>query len=190
MMNRLYRTLAAVALAALAGTPARAQPVAYIHALPASSVTFSATQMGVPMTGRFKAMTAQVDFMPTDLAKSRITVAVQTASIDAGSAQTNALLTGADWLAAQADPQARFVSSSFAPDGPGRYWLTGTFTAKGHSQPLRLLVTAHPAGVTLVLDASFTLDRTAFALGTGSWADTSVVAAAIPVQVHLVLSPQ
>ncbi|MGC9185368.1 MAG: tape measure protein [Thiomonas sp.] len=105
-------------------------------------------------------------------------------------AQTNALLTGADWLAAQADPQARFVSSSFAADGPGRYWLTGTLTAKGHSQPLRLLVTSHPAGADLVLDTSFTLNRTVFGLGTGSWADTSVVAAAIPVQVHLVLSPQ
>ena len=190
MMNRLCRTLAVLALAALGGAPAWAQPVAYTHALPTSSVTFSATQMGVPMSGRFKTIAAQVDFMPSDLAKSRVSVAVQTASIDAGSTQTNALLTGADWLAAQADPQARFVSSSFAADGPGRYWLTGTLTAKGHSQPLRLLVTSHPAGADLVLDTSFTLNRTVFGLGTGSWADTSVVAAAIPVQVHLVVSPQ
>lgn len=190
MFTRRFQTLAVAALAALAASPAWAQPVAYIRALPASRVTFSAMQMGTPIKGRFKTVTAQVDFQPADLARSQVSVTVQAASVDAGSAQTNALLTGADWLAAKADPQARFVSSSFAPDGPGRYWLSGAFTAKGHSQPLRVLVTTHPAGADLVMEASFTLDRTAFGLGAGSWADTSVVAAAIPVQVHLVVSPQ
>jgi Uncharacterized conserved protein len=67
----------------------------------------------------FKNVTAQIDFMPGDLAKSHVEVAVQSASVDAGSAQTNALLAGADWLAAKADPQARFVSSQFTPDGTG-----------------------------------------------------------------------
>ena len=105
-------------------------------------------------------------------------------------AQTNALLAGADWLAAKADPQARFISTHFTPDGPGRYWLNGTFSVKGHSQPLRVQVSTHPEGKDLIMDAAFKLDRTAFGLGTGSWADTSVVAAAIPVQVHLVVSPQ
>lgn len=170
-----------------------AQPVpaaAYTHALPASSVSFSATQMGVPMKGHFKTLTAQIDFMPGDLAKSHVEVAVQSASVDAGSAQTNALLAGADWLAAKADPQARFVSSQFTPDGPGRYWVSGTFSVKDHSQPLRVQVSTHPDGKDLIMDAAFTLDRTAFGLGTGSWADTSVVAAAIAVQVHLVVSPQ
>ncbi|MGA8009460.1 MAG: YceI family protein [Thiomonas sp.] len=190
MLSRFSRRLTVAALAALISAPAWAQPVAYTQALPASSVTFSATQMGVQMKGSFKTVTAQVAFVPTDLAKSHVAVAVQAASVDAGSAQTNALLTGADWLAAKVDPQARFVSSSFAPDGPGRYWLSGTFTAKGHSQPLRVLVTTHPSGKDLVMDASFTLNRSTFGLGTGSWADTSVVAAAIPVQVHLVVSPQ
>ncbi|MGE0071984.1 MAG: YceI family protein, partial [Thiomonas sp.] len=126
------------------GAAAHAQPVAYTHVLPTSSVTFSATQMGVPMHGRFKAVDAQVDFLPSDLAKSHVSVAVQAASIDADSAQTNALLTGADWLAAQTHPQARFTSTQFTADGAGRYWVSGTLTVKGRSQPLRVLVTTHP----------------------------------------------
>ncbi|MDE1979346.1 MAG: polyisoprenoid-binding protein [Betaproteobacteria bacterium] len=186
------KTLYGAALLSICAA-AWAQPVpaaAYTHALPASSVSFSATQMGVPMKGHFKTLTTQIDFMPGDLAKSHVEVAVQSASVDAGSAQTNALLAGADWLAAKADPQARFVSSQFTPDGPGRYWVSGTFSVKGHSQPLRVQVSTHPDGKDLIMDAAFTLDRTAFGLGTGSWADTSVVAAAIAVQVHLVVSPQ
>ena len=186
------KTLCGAALLSICAA-AWAQPVpaaAYTHALPASSVSFSATQMGVPMKGHFKTLTTQIDFMPGDLAKSHVEVAVQSASVDAGSAQTNALLAGADWLAAKADPQARFVSTQFTPDGPGRYWVSGTFSVKGHSQPLRVQVSTHPDGKDLIMDAAFTLDRTAFGLGTGSWADTSVVAAAIAVQVHLVVSPQ
>ena len=186
------KTLCGAALLSICAA-AWAQPLpaaAYTHALPASSVSFSATQMGVPMKGHFKTVTAQIDFMPGDLAKSHVEVAVQSASVDAGSAQTNALLAGADWLAAKADPQARFVSTQFTPDGPGRYWVSGTFSVKGHSQPLRVQVSTHPDGKDLIMDAAFTLDRTAFGLGTGSWADTSVVAAAIAVQVHLVVSPQ
>lgn len=173
-----------------ASVSASAQPVAYTRVLPGAAVTFSATQMGVPMHGRFKTVAAQVDFEPGDLVKSHLSVSVQVASVDAGSAQTNALLAGADWLAAKADPQARFVSTQFTPDGPGRYWVSGTFSVKGHSQPLRVQVSTHPDGKDLIMDAAFTLDRTAFGLGTGSWADTSVVAAAIAVQVHLVVSPQ
>jgi polyisoprenoid-binding protein YceI len=39
------------------------------------------------------------------------------------------------------------------------------------------------------MDADFKLQRTAWGLGSGSWADTSVVAADIPVHVHLVVAP-
>jgi len=184
-----WKRWAGLAGAVAFSAAAHAQPAAYTHVLPASTVTFSATQMGVPMHGRFKTVDAQVDFLPGDLARSHVSVAVQAASIDAGSAQTDALLTGADWLAAPANPQARFTSAQFTAAGPGRYWVSGTLTVKGHSQPLRVLVTTHPAGADLAMDAAFTLDRTAFGLGTGSWADTSVVAAAIPVQVHLVVAP-
>lgn len=186
---RIAKGIIGLACAAAFTAAASAQPVAYTHVLPASTVTFTATQMGVPMHGRFKTVDAEVDFVPGDLAKSHVRVAVQAASIDAGSAQTDELLTGADWLAARTHPQARFTSTQFTADGPGRYWVSGTLTVKGHSQPLRVLVITHPAGADLAMDAAFTLDRTAFGLGTGSWADTSVVAAAIPVQVHLVVAP-
>ena len=190
MSPRLHHLALGLALAASLAAPAWAQPGAYTHVLPASTVTFSATQMGVAMHGRFARLSAQIDFVPADLAKSHVSVTIDAASVDAGSSQTNALLTGADWLDAKAYPQARFVSSSFAPDGPGRYWVSGQFTAKGHTQPMRVLVTTQAAGADLAMDADFTLQRTTFGLGTGSWADTGVVAAGIPVHVHLLVAPQ
>ncbi len=190
MSSPLSRFAAGLVLAGSACALAQAAPAAYTRVLPGSTVTFSATQMGVKMPGRFDRLTAQVDFVPGAPAQSKVSVSVDAASVDAGSGQTNTLLTGSDWLDAKAYPQDRFVSSRFDAAGPGRYWVSGTFTAKGHSQPLRVLVVTHPVGANLALDADFTLQRTALGLGTGSWADTSVVAAAIPVHVHLLVGPK
>lgn len=187
----MFRTaLASSALiGALVAAPALAASPAYTRVLPEAAVTFTAKQMGVSVSGHFKSVQAEVDFRPQDLKASHVAVTVQTASIDAGSGQTNALLTGADWLDAKADPQARFTGTGFTPDGPNRYLVKGTFTAKHHSAPLQVVVTTKPQGADLAMDADFNLPRLAYGLGTGSWADTSAIAADIAVHVHLVVAP-
>ncbi|NNM63670.1 MAG: YceI family protein [Burkholderiales bacterium] len=189
MIPALGRISLALLFAMGSASPVFAQ-TAYTRVLPASKVDFSATQMGVAMHGHFKTLMAAVDFLPTDLAKSHVSVVINAASVDAGSGQTDDLLTGSDWLDAKAYPQDRFTSTGFTPAGPGKFWLTGQFTVKGKTQPLRVLVTTHPAGANLVMDADFQINRMAFGLGTGSWADTGVVAAALPIHVHLVVAPQ
>jgi polyisoprenoid-binding protein YceI len=192
-MTHAFRRFApALLITASAATPlmAQAATTVYSRVLPASTVDFSATQMGVPIHGHFKTLAAVVDFQAADLAQCHVTVVISAASVDAGSRQTNDLLTGSDWLDAKADPQDRFVSTSFTQAGPGKYWVAGNFSVKGKSQPLRVLVTTHMAGANLVLDADFPLNRTAFGLGTGSWADTSVVAASLPIHVQLLVAPR
>ncbi len=191
MMQVFRRFAPALFIVAGAATPilAQASATVFSRVLPASTVDFSATQMGVPMHGRFKTLTAVVDFQAADLAQCQVTVAINAASVDAGGSQTNDLLAGRDWLDAKAYPQARFVSTRFTPAGPGKYWVTGQFSIKGKTQPLRVLVTTHMAGANLVMDADFPLNRTAFGLGTGSWADTSVVAATLPIHVQLLVAP-
>ena len=182
--RRLIGAAAALGLAAAA----HAAPV-YSHVQPGAQVDFQATQMGVAMKGHFGTVHAQVHFTPQDPKTSSVQVSVDAASVHAGSAQTDELLRGPDWLDAKADPQARFVSSAWSAAGPGRYWVDGQFTVRGITHPLRVLVSAHAQGQALALDADFKLQRTAWGLGSGSWADTSVVAADIPVHVHLVVAP-
>ncbi|SCC91496.1 hypothetical protein THIX_10537 [Thiomonas sp. X19] len=82
--------------------------------LPTSTVDFSATQMGVAMHGHFKALVAVVDFQPAGLAKSHVNVAINAASVDAGSSQTDDLLTGSGWLDAKTYPR----TASFPPASP------------------------------------------------------------------------
>ena len=182
--RRLIGAAAALGLAAAA----HAAPV-YSHVQPGAQVDFQATQMGVPMKGHFGSVSAQVHFAPQDLKASRVEFSVATASVDAGSGQTDELLRGPDWLDAKADPQARFVSSAFQPDGPGRYWVSGEFTVRGKTHPLRVLVRTQPSGKSLLMQSDFKLDRSAYGLGGGSWADTGVVAADIAVHVQLLAQP-
>ncbi|WP_018913481.1 YceI family protein [Thiomonas sp. FB-6] len=179
-----------VPLAALGlSAAAQAAPAVYAQVQPGAQVDFQATQMGVAMKGHFGTVHAQVHFTPQDPKTNSVQVSVDTASVDAGSGQTNELLRGADWLDAKADPQARFVSSAWSAAGPGRYWVDGQFTVRGVTHPLRVLVSTHAQGQALAMDADFKLQRGIWGLGSGSWADTSVVAADIPVHVHLVVAP-
>ena len=187
-VRRLARPLIGLAAAAALGSAAHAATV-YTQVRPGAQVTFQATQMGVAMKGRFATVQAQVHFAPQQPAGSRVEVTVQAASVDAGSSQTDELLRGADWLDAKAFPQARFVSSAFTPAGAGRYWVDGSFTVRGVSHPLRVLVTTHASGADLAMDADFQLDRRSYGLGGGSWADTGVVAADIAVHVQLLAQP-
>ncbi len=184
-LRPLLVPLAALGLAA----GAQAAPAVYAQVQPGAQVAFQATQMGVAMKGHFGTVHAQVHFAPQDLKASSVQVSVDAASVDAGESQTNDLLRGADWLNAKADPQARFVSTAWSAAGSGRYQVDGNFTVRGITHPLRVLVTTHAQGNDLSMDADFKLQRTAWGLGSGSWADTSVVAADIPVHVHLVVAP-
>ena len=183
-MRTRHFTAAVACTIAFAAT-ASAAP--YTRVLPGSAIDFSATQMGVTMKGHFAKFDARVAFDPGNAAADKLSVQVDAASADAGSSQTNGLIVGADWLDAAHHPQAAFVARRFTAAGPGRWWVDGTFSVKGHSAPLRVLASAHASGAELALDADFTLQRLQWALGSGAWADTSVVGASIPVHVHLLL---
>ena len=180
------RLLGLAAALALAGA-ADAAPL-YTHVQPGAQVSFQARQMGVAMKGHFATVQAQVRFDPAALQSSRVRVAVDCASIHAGGSQADSLLRGPDWLDAKAHPQARFVSTGFTADGPGRYRVDGQFTVRGITHPMRVLLLTHAAGADLAMDVDFRLDRGSYGVGGGSWADTSVVSGEIPVHVQLLVA--
>ena len=186
--RRWARRIAVGATAlALAGAAGAAQ--VYTHVLPGAQVDFQATQMGVHMKGHFGQLQAQLRFDPQNLAASHVQVVVDCASVHAGGSQADELLRGADWLDAKAHAQARFVSTAFTADGPGRYEVSGRFSVRGRTRPLQVSLRTHAEAGKLAMDVDFHLDRSQWGLGSGSWADTSVVAADIPVHVQLVAAP-
>ena len=184
-LRALVRNLALAALLLAAGTAA-AQGVL----VDKSEIRFTSKQMGVNVDGRFRKWTANVVFLPSDLAKSSASFEIQLASIDLASEDSESEVKGPVWFDTAKFPVARFTSTSMKDAGGGKYEIAGTLTMKGISKPavVPIAVSKDPAGNT-VADGTFAVKRLDFKLGEGEWADTSTVANEVLVKFRMVLPP-
>ena len=174
-----------IALTAVAITPAaQAQQV-----LPAQSeISFVSKQMGVPVEGKFKQWTAQINFDPKKPEAGKVGFAIQTGSASFGSAETDAEVPKAAWFNAAKFPQASFQSNSIKALGGGKFEVQGTLLIKGASQPVVVPVSVSQAGTAGTATGSFVIKRLDFKIGDGEWADTSMVANDVQVKFKLALS--
>ncbi|MBA3591330.1 YceI family protein [Methylibium sp.] len=176
-------------LAGLLAAPlAQAQPAA-ARLLPAQSeIVFVSKQMGVPVEGEFKRFDAQIVFDPGSPQAGSVALTIDTGSATLGIAETDAELPKAEWFAAAKFPQARFQSTAIKPLGSGKYEVAGRLTIKGHSRDLVVPISLAQTGSTGIATGSFTLERLAFKIGDGEWADTSLVADDVQVRFKLALA--
>lgn len=155
-----------------------------------STLTFTAKQMGKEFTGAVKRFTPEIYFDPDDLAHSYAEVAIDVASIGTGDKDRDRAVEQAAWFDTAAHPTARFVSDSFRKTGEGAFAADGTLTIKGASAPVTLNFTFDLPGGTeqlkSVVKGTAVVDRSAFGLGTGDWADTSVIANEVTVHIDLI----
>ena len=179
----LLTTLAAVGLAGATG--AAAAEITSV-ALDKSSVTFVIREMNVPVSGKFGRFGAQVSFDPARPEAAKVTIDVDTGSVDAGSDEANDEVVGKGWLDVKGFPQAHFASSAFRALSNNRYEVSGRLTIKGRSQDITAPFTFAPQGSGGTIDGSFTLKRADFSIGEGSWSDFSAVANEIQVKFHFV----
>ena len=187
MIRTLSATLAALAAAALlvAAGPAAAQA----KLVPAqSSIAFTSKQLGVPVDGEFKKFDAQVAFDPKNPAAGRLALTVDTASATLGVPEADAELPTPTWFSAARFPQASFQSSAIKALGGGRCEVAGKLTIKGTVRDLVVPVQLTQAGGQSTATGSFAIQRLAFKIGDGEWADTSMVANDVQVRFKLVLT--
>lgn len=151
-----------------------------------STVTSSGKQLGVPVTGIFKKVSGDVSFNPAKLPTSTARVDIDIASYDMGMPEYNKNILTAEWFDAAKFPKATFVSSSIKGAGSA-YTVTGKLTMKGKVQNVTFPVTIKTVGATQQFDGAFTVKRTAFGIGSGDWADTSVVADDVVIKFHLIV---
>lgn len=152
-----------------------------------STLTFNYTQMGVPMEGSFARFNAAVLFDSANLARSRATIKIDSASIDTGSDEVNDEVVGKLWFDSKTYPVAQFVSTGVRPLGSNRYEVGGNLTIKGRTRAVKAPFTFTPQSGYAVLDGAFTLNRLDFAIGDGAWRDVSAVANEIKIKFHFVL---
>lgn len=151
-----------------------------------SRLTFSTTQSGSPIRGGFGDWSADILFSPEALEASRVRVTVAMASFTTEDADSQGALGGGQWFDTATHAQAVFTADRFRALGGDRYEARGSLRLKGVSRPATLRFRLTIDGDTARMTGTTTLDRTAFAVGTGEWAGTTDIPAEVAVGTTIV----
>lgn len=175
MMKNYWKKLILTLLALL--------PMMCIAAVPAwkivpaeSSLSFTATQNGAPVTGKFKTFTGEINFDPNQLSASNVKIIVDVASVTDAYNELSDTLKKPEWFNIKLFPQAIFEASEFIKTGDKTYQAKGTLTIRDKKLPVTLTFTQEEYTQTKArIKGSTTIKRIAFGVGQGEWADTKTV---------------
>ncbi len=152
-----------------------------------STLTFTNTYQNVEYTGQFRRFNAVIDYAPGDLAHARFDVSVDIASLDTQNSERDQAALGADFFDTAKFPRAHFVTTAFHKSADGKVVAAGVLTLRGVSKPVALTVLFKPDGNTATLDVTAQLKRLDFGIGTGQWADPTMIGDGVTVHGHLAL---
>ena len=134
------------------------------------------------MHGQFRHWEAQIAFDPGAPSRSHVVVTVDTASAFTGDRTRDEALPTADWFAAKVFQRARFVADTISRKGGDAYVAGGRLTLRDMSRPASLPFTLRINGSEALMTGSLVLDRLAFQVGQGQFADTSLVGRMVTVE--------
>lgn len=151
-----------------------------------SSLSFTATQNGAPVTGQFKQFTGIVYFDPNDLKNSKASIIVNMTSVNTTYADLTNTLLNSEWFNAKLFPKAEFKSSGFIKIGVNTYQANGSLTIRDKTQPVVLHFTAeeNPASY-MKVEGNALLKRSDFGVGQGEWASTKEILDEVKVNFKL-----
>lgn len=185
MTKKIFNVIGGIVSLSLAFTAHAQQKL-----VPAQSeIIFVATQMGVPLDGKFGKFEAQIaiDMKKPEAGKIAFTIDLGSAAV--GDAETAKELKKPDWFNVGKFPFATFSSTSIKQTGVGKLEVEGTLSIKGNAKPLSVPVTLTPgaSGVTFA-QGGFSLKRVDFKIGEGDWADVSIVANNVVIRFKLAVT--
>ena len=175
--------------------PAMAQDTAPVTAWSVSynqsELAFHGKQMAIPFKGVAGKYAADIRFDPERLEDSRVTVDIDTASLSTGDKDRDKTITTKEWFDTAKYPSARFESGVFKKQGDGSFTTEGNLTIKDKSVPVILSFTVEfipmdSGNKKALVKGKSTVKRTDFALGTGDWADTSVITNDVDITLDLI----
>jgi polyisoprenoid-binding protein YceI len=152
-----------------------------------SRVTFVSKQMGVPVEGVFKKISAQIQINPAKAEAGKANIEIELASIDAGSMEANEEVKDKNWFNVAEFPKAKFSASAVKTLGGGNFEAIGKMIIKGKTVDVRSAFTLKEDKEGLNIDGVFPLKRLDFGIGSGLWSDTSVVADEVQIKFHFLL---
>ena len=161
----------------------------------ASSIAFTATQVGAFVNGRFPNWTGSIVLDPSAPSAARIDIRIQTPTATANNRDVDSLMKGANFLDVQKFPEARFVASTVVAAGGDRYEARGKLTIRDVTRdavlPFTLAVVddpARPGALRATARGRLTVKRLDYGVGQSEWAGTGQVADEVTIEVNVVAS--
>jgi polyisoprenoid-binding protein YceI len=134
----MKNTVAAAALLLASSVP-MAQAADYVidtqgaHAF----IQFKVSHLGYSwLHGRFNTFSGNFSYDAAKLADAKISLEIDTKSVDSNHAERDKHLRSADFLNVDKQPKATFVSSKVVPGADGKFDLVGQFTFNGVSKEI------------------------------------------------------
>lgn len=154
-----------------------------------SKLDFIGIQAGAAFEGGFERFTADIRFDPQNLTASRFEVKIDMASVNSHDAQRDQIIKGRELFDVVQWPSGHYLAEQFRSTGTGRYIASGRLTLLGVARevPIRFSFQESKDGAWLKGEAS--IERLAFGIGKGEWADTSMVGNEVKVRFALLLKP-
>ena len=187
MLDSRLRALPTLALAGLLSFASAVSAADYTQAA-GSSLVFAGSYQDQVFTGRFPGFSTRLTFDPAQLATSRLDVTIPLASATTANRDYDEQMRGDAFFDAGKFAQAHYVATKFRALGGNRYAADGILTLHGVSKPVTLTFTWTP-GAQPVLSGKATVKRLDFGVGSGDWADTSLIPNEIAVSTKVVLQP-
>ena len=147
-----------------------------------SKLEFVATFEKTAAPGVFKEFDARLRFDPDKPAGGSLDVTVKVTSADMNIPDVNKEIRGKDWFDYAGFPQAEFRSADLRRAEGNHYVARGTLSLKGVKQPVEVPFSWTAFADGAVIEGEFLLSRGAFGIGTGEWAETSVIGADVKVK--------
>ena len=187
MREPMSRALPMLALSGLLAVATMASAADYTQAA-GSSLVFAGSYQGQVFTGRFPGFSTRLSFDPAQLATSKLDVTIPLASATTANNDYDEQMRGDAFFDAGRYAQAHYVATKFRALGGDRYAADGILSLHGVSKPVTLTFTWTP-GPQPVLAGKASVNRLDFGVGSGDWADTSLIPDAIAISTKVVLQP-
>lgn len=152
-----------------------------------SRIVFHAKQMGSEISGRLENFTAEIFFAPDAPELGRVSVTVPVDGINSDYDKRDDTLKGSDWFEAEKYPVASYVCQNFSrvagDAAEGDYLCKGELTLRDVTKSFDLPFHLKIDGDTAYMTAETSLNRLDFNLGRGDWADSSIIAAEVKLEI-------
>ena len=151
----------------------------------ATKIAFSTTFEGEGINGGFSGYAANIAFDPEQLDKSHVKVTIDLASVGSGDKDRDDTLRSNSFFNVSVTPKAVFEAKSFTKKDATHFIAHGKLTLHGVTKAQELPFTLTIKDGVAQMNGATSLDRTAFGVGSGDYAATDTIPAAVKIDITL-----